>query len=162
MVKKHFNKNLILSEEEEEEFQSSKTCWICEKLIENDDEKVRDHCHITGKFRGAAHWNCNINFQLTKKVPVIFHNLRGYDSHLIFCELNKFDVKIDVIPNRLENYMAFFLNKNLVFIDSMQFINSSLKKLVKNLLDDDLKYLTGEFGSKNLELVKQKDAYPHE
>ena len=162
MVKKHFNKNVILSEEEEEQFQSSKTCWICEKLIENDDEKVRDHCHITGKFRGAAHWNCNINFQLTKKVPVIFHNLRGYDSHLIFCELNKFDVKIDVIPNRLENYMAFFLNKNLVFIDSMQFINSSLKKLVKNLLDDDLKYLTGEFGSKNLELVKQKDAYPHE
>ena len=71
-------------------------------------------------------------------------------------------MKIDVIPNRLENYMAFFLNKNLVFIDSMQFINSSLKKLVKNLLDDDLKYLTGEFGSKNLELVKQKDAYPHE
>ena len=162
MVKKHFNKNVILSEEEEEQFQSSKTCWICEKLTENDDEKVRDHCHITGKFRGAAHWNCNINFQLTKKVPVIFHNLRGYDSHLIFCELNKFDVKIDVIPNRLENYMAFFLNKNLVFIDSMQFINSSLKKLVKNLLDDDLKYLTGEFGSKNLELVKQKDAYPHE
>ena len=162
MVKKHFNKNVILSEEEEEQFQSSKTCWICEKLIENDDEKVRDHCHITGKFRGAAHWNCNINFQLTKKVPVIFHNLRGYDSHLIFCELNKFDVKIDVIPNRLENYMAFFLNKNLVFIDSMQLINSSLKKLVKNLLDDDLKYLTGEFGSKNLELVKQKDAYPHE
>ena len=162
MVKKHFNKNVILSEEEEEQFQSSKTCWICEKLIENDDEKVRDHCHITGKFRGAAHWNCNINFQLTKKVPVIFHNLRGYDSHLIFCELNKFDVKIDVIPNRLENYMAFFLNKNLVFIDSMQFIDSSLKKLVKNLLDDDLKYLTGEFGSKNLELVKQKDAYPHE
>ena len=48
MVKKHFNKNVILSEEEEEQFQSSKTCWICEKLTENDDEKVRDHCHITG------------------------------------------------------------------------------------------------------------------
>ena len=107
VMKKHFNKNLIMSEEEEE-FQSSNTCWICEKLIDNDDEKVRDHCHVTGKFRGAAHWNCNINFQLTKKVPVIFHNLRGYDSHLIFCELNKFDVKIDVIPNRLEKYMAFF------------------------------------------------------
>ena len=78
------------------------------KLIDNDDGKVRDHCHITRKFRGAAHWSCNINLQLTKKVPVIFHNLRGYDSHLIFCELNKFDVKIDVIPNRLEKYMAFF------------------------------------------------------
>ena len=107
VMKKHFNKNLIMSEEEEQ-FQSSNTCWICEKLIDDDDEKVRDHCHVTGKFRGAAHWSCNINLQLTKKVPVIFHNLRGYDSHLIFCELNKFDVKIDVIPNRLEKYMAFF------------------------------------------------------
>ena len=51
--------------------------WICKKLFDNDEEKVRDHCHVTGKFRGAAHWDCNINFQLTKKVPVIFHNLIG-------------------------------------------------------------------------------------
>ena len=51
------------------------------------------------------------NLQLTKNVPVIFHNLREYNSHLIFCELNKFDLKIDVIPNRLEKYMAFFLSK---------------------------------------------------
>ena len=58
--------------------------------------------------------------------------------------------------------MAFFLNKNLVFIDSMQFMNSSLEKLVKNLSDNDFKYLTEEFGSKNLELLKQKDAYPYE
>ena len=141
VMKKHFNKNLIMSEKEEEQFQSSNICWICEKLIDDDNEKVGNHCHLTGKFRGAAHWSCNINLQLTKKVPVIFHNLRGYDSHLIFCELNKFDVKIDVIPNRLEKYMAFFLNKNLVFIDSMQLINSSLKKLVKNLSDNDFKYL---------------------
>ena len=132
-MKKHFNKNLIMTEKEEEQFQSSNTYWICDKLIDDDDEKVRDHCHITGKFRGAAHWSCNINLQLTKKVPVIFHNLRGYDSHLIFYELAKFDVKIDVIPNRLEKYMAFILNKNLVFIDSMQFVNSSLEKLVEKL-----------------------------
>ena len=81
---------------------------------------------LAGKFRGAAHWDCNINFQLTKKVPVIFHNLRGYDSHLSFNELDKFDVKVSVIPNGLEKYMAFFfLNKNWVFIDSMRFMNSS-------------------------------------
>ena len=154
-MNKHFNKNLIMSEEEEHLFQQSNSCWICKKLIDNDEEKVRDHCHVTGKFRGAAHKSCNLNFKPTKKVPVIFHNLRGYDSHLSFCELNKFDVKIDVIPNRLEKYMAFILNKNFV---SMQFMNSSFEKLVKNLSGDDFKYLAEEFGFKNLELLKQKDA----
>ena len=89
-------------------FQQSKSCWICEKLIDNDEEKVRDHCHITRKFRGAAHWSCNINLELAKKVSIIFHNLKGYDSHLIFCELDKFDVKISEIPNGLEKYMVFF------------------------------------------------------
>ena len=146
-MKKHFNKNLIMSEEEEQQqLHSSNTFWICKKLINNDDEKVRDHCHITGKFRDVAHWSCNINLQLTKKVPVIFHNLKGYDSHLIFSVLHKFNLKINVIPNGLEKYMAFFLNKNLVFIDSMQFMNSSLEKLVKNLLDNGFKYLTEYMG----------------
>ena len=135
---------------------------MCKKLIDSDDEKVRYHCHRNGKFRGAAHWSCNINLQLTKKVSLIFHNLRGYDSHLIFRELNKFDIKIEVVPNGLEKYMAFFLNKNVVFIDSMQFMNSNLDKLVKNLSDDDFKYLIEEFGSENLELLKQKGAYSYE
>ena len=96
-----------MSKEEDEQFQSSNMCWICEKLIDDDDEKVIDCCHVTGKFRGTAHWSCNINLQLTKKVCVIVPNLRGYDSHLIFCELDKFNVKIDIIPNRLEKCMAF-------------------------------------------------------
>ena len=118
-MKKQFSKNLIMTEEEAENFQSSKTCWICENLMENGDEKVRDYCHITRKFRGAADWSCNINLQLTKKVLVIFHNLRGSDRHLIFDELRNFEVKIDVIPNGLEKYVTFILNKNLVFIDNL-------------------------------------------
>ena len=81
-------------------------------------------------------------------IPVIFHNLRDYDSHLIFYELENFDYKIDVISYGLEKYMAFMINKKLVFIDSIQFMNSSLKKIVKNLSDNDSKYLTQEFGSK--------------
>ena len=97
-----------MSEEEKEQFQSSNTCWIFEKLIDDDDEKVRDHCYITGKLKAAAHWGCNINLQLTKQIPVIFYNLRGYESHSTFCKINKFDAKIDVIPNRLEKCMAFF------------------------------------------------------
>ena len=105
--------------------------------------------------------NYNINFQLTKKVPVIFHNLRRYDSNLIFNELDKSDVKINVIPNGLEKYMVFFWNKNLVFIDSMQFMDSSFDKRVKSLSDEDFKYLIKEFSSENLELLKQKGAYPY-
>ena len=155
VMKKHFNKNFTISEEEQQQFQLSNVCWMCKKLIDHDDEKVRDHCHVTGKFRGAAHWSCNINLQLTKKLPVIFQNLRGYDSHLIFNELKKFNVKIYVIQNGLEKFMAFFLNKNLVFTDNMQFMNSSLDKLMKNLADSDFKCLIKEIGSKNLELLKQ-------
>ena len=81
------------------------------------------------------------NLRLTKKVPKIFHKLRDYDSHLIFYELKTFDVKIDVIPNGLEKYMAFILD-DLIFIDSMQFMYSRLEKLAKNFPDNDFKYLT--------------------
>ena len=71
VLKKHFKKNLFMSKEKEQ-FQLSNTCWICEKLIENDDQKVRDHCHASQKQRGPAHLICNLNLQLTKKVRVIF------------------------------------------------------------------------------------------
>ena len=85
LVKKMIKKAEEEEEEEEEEkrFQLSNSCWICDKLFDVGDEKVRDHCHIKEKYRGAAHWSCNINLKLSKKISVIFHNLRGYDSHLI-------------------------------------------------------------------------------
>ena len=111
-----------MSAEENERFELTSIYRICSKLIEDSDNKVRDHCHISRKYRGAGHWSCNINLKITKKVPVIFHNLKGYDSHLIFKELGRFNVKISVIPNRLEKYMAFTINKNLVFIDSILFM----------------------------------------
>ena len=130
-----FNKNLIMSMEEEEMFQKVCTCWICGKLFDLVDEKVRDHCHISGKFREAAHFSCNANFKLSKKVFVVFHNLKGYDGHLIMKELSNFDVSIDVIPCRLEKYMAIIFDRGLVFIDSMQFINEGLDKLVENVME---------------------------
>ena len=165
VMKEYFNKNLIMSAEEEEMFQSSNKCWICNKLFDLVDEKVRDHCHISGKFRGAAHFSCNANLKITKKVPVIFHNLTGYGGHLIIKEINNSDVIIDVIPNGLEKYMAFIKNRNLIFIDSMQFMNSSLDPLVKNFVDEDFKYLSKEFKEikdKNLKLLKEKGVYPYE
>ena len=74
ILKKYFNKNLIMSPHEEEIFQLCNKCWICNKLFDTMDEKVRDRCHISGKFRGAAHFSCNANLKITKKVLVIFHN----------------------------------------------------------------------------------------
>ena len=96
-----------------------------------------------------------------KKSPAIFHNLRGNGSHLIIKEISKFDVKVSVIPNGLEKYMVFTINTNLVFIDSTQFMNSSLDSLVKNLSDNNFKYLSEEFSGEFLDLVKQKE-YPYE
>ena len=113
-----------MTSEEKEQFEKSCICWICGGLIENDCDKVIDHCHITGKYRGSCHWKCNINLKVNKKLVVIFHNLKGYDSHLIFKELSEFNCSVSVIPNGLEKYMIFTLNSNIIFIDSMLFMNS--------------------------------------
>ena len=93
---------------------------------------------------------------------MIFHNLKGYDSHLIFKELIKFDCRVSVIPNGLEKYMSSTLNRNIVFIDSMLFMNSSLDKLAGNLGSKDFKYLSEEFSGEKLDLVKNKGMYPYE
>ena len=146
-----------MTAEQNEEFERNNICWICGDVGDN---KVRDHCHITGKYRGHAHWSCNINLKLSKKLVVIFHNLRGYDSHLIFKELSKFNCSISVIPNGLEKYMSFTLGNNIIFIDSMLFMNSSLNKLVSNL--NNFKYLSEVFKGEKLELVKKKGVYPYE
>ena len=117
-------------------------------MTENED-KVRDHCHITGNYRGSAHWTCNINLKISKKVAIIFHNLRGYDSHLLFGELSKFNCRVNVILNGLEKYMSFTLGNNIVFIDSMLFSNRTLDKLVKNLSSEILNVQVGFLVEKN-------------
>ena len=114
----------------EKDFKSSNNCWICNTLFAKGDNKIRDHDHVIRKYRRSVHWDCNTNLKFIKKISVIFHNLRDYGSHLIMQEIGKFDVKINVMPNELENYMTFTGNRNLVFIDSMQLINSSLDGLV--------------------------------
>ena len=152
-----------MSAEDEERFQSSNKLWICNKLFDSKDNKVRGHDHITGKYRGSAHWSCNINLKLTQKVTAIFHNLKDYDSHLITQEIGKFDVKVNAIPNRLEKYMAFTIKKKILFFfHSMKFMNFSLDALVKNLSEINFKYLSQEFSGDLLKLVKQKGVYPYD
>ena len=81
--KDYFNQPMSLISTEEEKFKVATKCHICRKYFTEEDVRFRDHCLITGKYRGAAHNNCNINFRLTDDIPVIFHNLKRYDSHLL-------------------------------------------------------------------------------
>ena len=74
---------MIVSKEDEKHFKNSTVCSICSKPFDDIKYKARDHCHRTGKYRGAAHTCCNINYYNNRYLPIIFHNLRGYDSHLI-------------------------------------------------------------------------------
>ena len=114
---------------------------------------------MTGKFGDSAHWGCNINLKLTNRILVIFHNLRGYDSYLIMQEIGKFDVKVSVISKGLDKHMAFTIDKNLFFIDSMQFMNSSLDALIRNLSELDFKYSSQKMSGELLQLLKQKVVY---
>ena len=113
--------------EDENNYQNSKDCWICNEKLDKD--KVRDQCHITGKYRGAAHSQCNSKLKIPKRLPIVFHNLEGYDGHIIFKELNNVDdIDIQVIPKTSEKYMSIIVNRNIVFLDSNQFYKDKFYK----------------------------------
>ena len=150
IVKQQFNKPLKMTKEDEDKFKIADECHICNNKYTDEDIRVRDHCHITGKYRGSAHQECNLKLRVNPeevKIPVIFHNLRGYDSHFIMQEIGaivkdyeytnnkgqKCQMNINAIPNNMEKYMAFMLGNHLTFIDSFQFMMSSLDKLVTNI-----------------------------
>ena len=160
IIEQYFNKILIKTNEGEEIYNNSHVCWICKEELNTD--KVRDHCHVTGKFRGAAHNKCNINLRLPRKLPIIFHKLQGYDRHIIFKQLNNFNIDIAVTPKGIDKYMSIIVNRHITFIDSLQFYNGSLDTLASNLEDHDFKHLTSEFGIDKLEILKRKDVYSYE
>ena len=101
--------------------------------------------------------------RISRKLPIIFHNLEGYDGHLIFRELNNFkDIDVPVIPKLNERYMSIIVNRNIIFLDSLQFLKASLDSLARNLQDTDFKHLLSEFPEDKLDLLRKKDAYPYE
>ena len=101
MIKKH-----------NEYFEISTKCWICDNPYVDRGAKVRNHCHIIGRYSGSAHRDCNINVKLNHKTPVAFHNLKNYDSHVLMQELVKSSLRIKVTPNGLEKYTSFSKNNN--------------------------------------------------
>ena len=147
--------------ENENNYRNSEICWICRQIIIKD--KVRDHCHIIGKFRGAAHKEYNSKLRIPRKLSIIFHNVEGYDRHIIFKELNNFDnIDIQVIPKSSEKYMNIIINKNIIFLELLQFYKGSLDSLAGNLQDSNFKYLMSTFPTNRLEILRKKDAYPYE
>ena len=178
-MKTFFNKPLKMTKEDEEEFEKAKECHICDKKYTEKDIRVRDHCHITGKYRASAHQDCNLKLRINPeeiKIPVIFHNLRGYDSHFLMQEIGAIvkkhayknkkgeekQMNINAIPNNMEKYMAFMLGNHLTFIDSFQFMSSSLDKLVSNLPEEAFKYTSKKFKKEKFNLMTRKGVYPYD
>lgn len=164
------SKPLKMLREDEILFQKTTHCHICQKKLESD--RVRDHCHVTGKFRGAAHNASNLNLKQKERIPVLLHNLRGYDSHLIMQAIGKIKHKhISCIPQNHEKYISFSMGK-LDFVDSFQFLSTSLEKLVHNLAKEGAEkfklpkqYIERKFPrsiKEKLELLMRKGVYLYE
>lgn len=151
-----------MTEEDVHAFDSTKYCSIRGQLL--NDDLVRDHCHVTGKFRGAAHNACNITLKQRERIPILFYNLRGYDSHLIMEVIAKMkDKNINCIPQNHDKHIWLCSGK-LEFIDTFQFLSSSLEKLVDNLVEKYLRSYISTSRSENepikMKLLSRKGIYP--
>ena len=159
-------------------FRSATHCHICEKPFESIDKRVRDHCHLTGHYRGPAHEDCNLNYKNSYYIPIVFHNLSGYDSHFIIKEIaTAFDGRVDLLPITKEKYISFTKNVEstadkdkkicikLRFIDSYKFLTGSLDKLASFLSKDKLRILQREFSelsAEDFDLLTRKGVFPYE
>src|SRR5688572_8188977 len=173
-----FPKEMIFEKEDKELYDSATVCHICEGEL--GDDRVRDHCHLTGKYRGAAHKICNLHYEVPKFILVLFHNLSCYDSHLFVKKLRGDDnEQIKCIPCNEEKYISFsrevvvdkFVNKEnkevqvkreLRFIDSFRFMPSSLDALSRNLSKDQCKNIGKHYTGTQLDLLLRKGAYPYD
>ena len=183
-------KEIIFGEKEKERYNEETRCWICKGEFDDKDknkEKVKDHCHYTGRYRGAAHNECNLNYRNPNFTPVVFHNLSGYDSHLFIKNLGFSEGNIDCIPNNEEKYISFskkiwvgtypkkasdadgdiFCEQKpkyhtIRFIDSFKFMATSLEKLVNNLPKDDCINLGSYYSGDKFNLLARKGVYPYE
>lgn len=171
-----------MTRDDEQNFEKSTNCFICNKKFLSHEVKVKDHSHFTGIFRGAAHNDCNLNFKESNIVPVVFHNL-NYDLHFIIEKIaTQLDGPVNIIPINSEKYISFtkkiYIPKfdeatktrfhriiQFRFIDSFRFMASSLADLASYLPDDKFHILKLEFSSmsqEKLSLLRRKGVYPYD
>ena len=185
---------MVMTESDKSQHEKTKKCYACEVVFgmvcgvnKKTKEpmiakKCRDHCHVTGKYRGAACDKCNLRMRVPMFVPVLFHNLEGYDSHLFAKSLGLTEGDIKCIPKTDEKYISFSKNIIMVsvvdengnvknsclemrFLDSIKFMNGSLGKLTKTLGKDQFETLTSKMShltDESLNLLKQKGVFPYE
>ena len=170
-------KPLRLTRAEQKLFDEAEICHICNKELKED--KVRDHCHFTGQYRGAAHNSCNLQCRKPLVLPVIFHNLQGYDAHLFIKQLARLPGDLNCIPSTEEKYISFSksikvdeyrsnksglmvpINFEIRFLDSFKFLQTSLANLVSNLSKEDF-HNTNHVFKKNVDLLTRKGVYPYD
>lgn len=158
-----------LTVDQELDYQKATVCHICKQFLF--DDKVRDHDHVTSEFRGAAHSHCNLIFKVCPFIPVVFHNLSGYDSHLFIQELMRHEGAVKIIPKTKEKYLTITKVINttkcsrpveIKFIDSFQFLSSSLDMLSRSLSDTDFVHLSDQFkDEKKFNLLRKNGIYPY-
>lgn len=160
---------MIFTEEDALNFKLAVKCHICENLLLTD--RVRDHCHITGRYRGAAHRHCNLQHKIPKFVPIFFHNLSGYDCHLFIKKLGEIPGQIKIIPRNKEKYITFTKFIHIVdneyiqirFLDSFNFLGTSLDKLAKTMQTEDFVNLLSNFSDeRKFSLLTRKGIYPYD
>lgn len=162
------NTPIIFNENDELNFLNAKRCHICNHFLFSD--RVRDHCHITGSYRGAAHSLCNLQYKRPSFVPIFFHNLSGYDCHLFIKKLGEAPGNVKVIPKTKENYISFtkFIPIDneyfqLRFVDSFKFLDTSLEKLTTTMQKSDFLHLRKYFcNDKEFNLLTRKGVFPYE
>ena len=169
-----------LTKKQWKKYKRSTKCHICYKPFTLKDPKVRDHCQYTGLYRGPAHSLCNLRYKILSYIPVVFHNLSGYDAHLFIRELGGHTSDMEVIAKNKEDYISFsikvpvdsYIDKNgeekdklieLRFMDSFKFISSSLESPTKNLVRGGKKLFGFEdYSELQYDLLTRKGVYPYE
>ena len=169
-----------LTKKQWKKYKKATKCHICYKPFTQTNLKVRDHCHYTGLYRGPAHSLCNLRYKIPSYIPVVFHNLSGYDVHLFIRELGAHTSEMGVIAKNKEDYISFsikvpvdsYIDKNgeekdklieLRFIDGFKFMSSSLVSLTRNLVRGGKKLFGFEdYSELQYDLLTRKGVYPYE
>lgn len=165
------------TDENKKQFDSETHCWLCEEPFHKEGRqhitnltfpsvrdvvKCRHHCNLTSKYVGATHSLCNLQLKYKNRaIPVLSHNFKNYDSHLILSGINR-EIKVKITPSNSEHYISVMFDNNLKFIDSYQFLPQSLAELITELPSEEFKIVPQAFEDEFIPYVTGKGIFPYD